>query len=340
MKKIDKIFFIGRFPPPYGGATIKSEVLYNALHKEIEIDKFDTESKNKNKVIFFINLLKFIFKNRKQKGVICIASISLFKLSRYINLIDSNMLSNISVFVIGGAIDELIVENKVNKKLLNKYKVFYVECNGTKDKLNKIGLNKVKVIPNCRIKPNKRDYHKNNNFTMKCLFISRIDEKKGVFNIIEAFKNLPERDFVVDFYGPIDDEIKIKFNNEIKEETNINYKGVIESDKSDIYSIINKYDVLLFPTYYGEGYPGIITESKIAGIPVISSDFKYSREIIENNIDGILMEENTPKELINILYKLKSDKNLINKLRQGSYLSGEKCFIETYLDQIIEDIKN
>lgn len=336
---MNNIFFIGRFPPPYGGATIKAQVIYSALQNKLKVEKFNTELKNKNRVLFFISLLKFIIKNRKKNGVICVASISFFKLTRCINVIDSNMLKNISVFAIGGAIDELIIENKVDIKILNKYKTIYVECVGTKVKLENLGFDNIKVIPNCRIKPDMRNYYNTKNSVMKCLFMSRIDEKKGVFNILKTFEMLPEKDFSVDFYGPIDNEIEDKFSKSIEKKNNINYKGIVESNKIDIYSIINKYDVLLFPTKYGEGFPGILTECKIAGIPVISSNFKYSKSIIENYVDGIIMEENTTEELINVLKKLKKDKVLLSKLREGSYLSGEKCFIETYMEEIIRDIK-
>lgn len=51
------------------------------------------------------------------------------------------------------------------------------------------------------------------------------------------------------------------------------------------------------------------------------------------------MEENTSEEMIGILNKLKDDKQLLDTLRKGSYSSGEKCFIETYIDKIINDIK-
>ena len=96
--------------------------------------------------------------------------------------------------------------------------------------------------------------------------------------------------------------------------------------------------MLLFPTEYGEGYPGIITECKIAGIPVVASEFTYSREIIANNKDGIILRENTVDELIKSITFLNNNREKLNKLRYLSYLSGENCFIESYIEKIIKNL--
>ena len=189
---MDKIFFIGRFPPPYGGATIKSEIIYSSLSKKLSINKFDTQMEKENKIKFLFALIKFIFDNRNRKGIICVATLSLFKFTKIINIIMPEMLENICVFAIGGVLDKLILDHNMDIKLLNKYKVIFVECIDLKISLEKYGLNNIEVIPNCRIKPVNREYIKGNRErnNLKCLFMSRIDTEKGVFKIIDAFNKL------------------------------------------------------------------------------------------------------------------------------------------------------
>lgn len=333
-----KIFFIGRFPPPYGGATVKCEMLYSILLNRFEVDKFDTELKNENKCRFMTKLLFFLLRNRKNKGVICLATVSLFKFTKYINCLSSKVLSNISVFAIGGSLDELICEYKMDKNILNKYKVIYVECNGIKERLEKIGMKNIEVIPNCRITPSNREFETIENKKLRCLFMSRIDEKKGIFKIIDTFDRLDNNEYAIDFYGPIEAEIREKFISLIDKKKNIKYKGIIETHKVDIYNLINKYDVLLFPTEYGEGYPGIIAECKIAGIPIISSEFKYSKEIIEDDKDGIILKENTIEELVEKIQLLHFNRECLLSLRYNSFLSADKCLIENYLDKIVNNL--
>lgn len=329
-----KIFFIGRFPPPYGGATIKCKMLYGLLSKKHEVEKFDTDIKHKNRMVFYNKLIIFLLKNRKKSGVICINTNSLFSLTKILNIIQKNMMNNISVFINGGSISEQIDEKSFDCNLLKQYKVLYVECNGMKEKLFKKGIKNVEVIPNCRVTPNYREYVDLNNEKIKCLFMSRIDRKKGVFKIIDAFEKLDEELFEVDFYGPIDNDIKEEFLNKIESRRNITYKGIVDSNDEKVYSIINNYNILLFPTEYGEGYPGIISECRIAGVPMITSKFTYSKEMINNLQDGIIMEQNSTNELIKCLNLIKNDRTLLNKMRLNSYKLGEKCFIEYYLEKI------
>ena len=121
-----KIFFIGRFPPPYGGATIKCKMLHDLLNKKYIVEKFDTELKNKNKLRFFYKLIVFLLRNRSNSGVICINTNSLFSLTKILNVIQKNMIGNISVFVNGGSISEQIDEKKFDVALLKNYKVLYI----------------------------------------------------------------------------------------------------------------------------------------------------------------------------------------------------------------------
>lgn len=335
---MDEIFFIGRFPPPYGGATIKSEILYSSLSKRAVINKFDTEMQKENKVKFLLSLIKFIFENRKSKGIICVATISLFKFTKIINILIPQMLGNICVFAVGGALDKLIIENNIDINLLKKYKVIFVECKDLKSSLEKYGLNNIEVIPNCRLKPTKREYSRSDKDIeyIRCLFMSRIDKEKGVLKILDAFDKLEDKLCYIDFYGPIEESIKGEFNKRIKK-SNMRYMGVVDSSKENVYEIINKYDLLLFPTdHTGEGYPGIISEAKIAGIPVLTSNFRYSKEIVNHLKDGLIIYNNTSEEIAKSIQTLYKDRELLEMLRYNSFMSGEQCIIDTYIDEIID----
>lgn len=45
------LFYIGRFPPPYGGVTVKNELLYKKINNKIRsIKKIDTNNLKISKV--------------------------------------------------------------------------------------------------------------------------------------------------------------------------------------------------------------------------------------------------------------------------------------------------
>jgi glycosyltransferase involved in cell wall biosynthesis len=339
----NSIYYIGSFPEPYGGATIKNQILFNALSKNLTVYRFNTSlNKNESQIIMFLKLLLFLFRNRKKTGVICIASLSLFKLSNLLFKINKNIMNNSVVFVIGGIMPKMLVDQKQKIEIYKEYKKLYVETNKMKEDLNKLGLENVDVLPNCRIRPSDRITTKPSEIGLKCIFLSRITQEKGINTILNVFNAIKHQyGITIDFYGPIDPRIKEDFEESIKKNTIISYKGIFDSVNQNVYKLLSNYDVLLFPTQHkGEGFPGILTEAKIAGIPVIASDLNYNSEIINHGIDGIILKNNTENELKKSLMFLNNDREHMGKLRKGSFLSADKYFIDDYVQLITKELSD
>lgn len=335
-----EIFYIGCFPPPYGGATIKNMVIYDELIKRFDISKFDT-SIHKNSLFMIFELLSFLSKNKNKKGIISISSKSLFKLTKVISLFDKSMLENISVFVLGGIFDTYVKQRNEKASLYNRYKVMYVESPRMKTNLDSMGFNNVRAIPNFRTVPAVREFKKlPDGRNLKCAFISKICEDKGVDVILKSDKILKSKgvDYSVDFYGHIDRGFEEYFLHSVETSSNLFYKGVIKyENENTILDVLKNYDVLLFPTrYHGEGIPGILVEAKLVGVAPIASMWNYNDELVNNGVDGLIMEENTPERLSDAIIKLINERDYLNFLRSNSYMSGEKYLITNYIDEIIE----
>ena len=129
-------------------------------------------------------------------------------------------------------------------------------------------------------------------FSKRFVFISRVIPEKGIGEILEAAQLLPD-DYVIDVYGPIDERY-------LTEKdflgTRITYKGVLKPDEVD--AALRQYDVLLLPTWFKyEGYPGIVLEALSMGIPVITTYWNSIPEIIEDDINGKLVQIKNPVQL-------------------------------------------
>lgn len=145
-------------------------------------------------------------------------------------------------------------------------------------------------LPNSR-KPQKIELKK---FEKKFVFISRILPCKGIEELKEAIKQLPD-EYSLDFYGPINNDY---YSENYFENTRINYRGILKP--TDVAQTIKKYDIMVLPTYcYGEGYPGTIIEALSVGKPVITTKFNSIPEIIVNNLNG----KTVPIKDSNALYK-------------------------------------
>ena len=112
------------------------------------------------------------------------------------------------------------------------------------------------------------------------------------------------------------------------------------TNADEIYKTLNNYDILLFPTRWAfEGVPGILVESKIAGLTVIASNIAYNNELIINLNEGIILENNDASNLCNSLKTLDCNRDLLFELKTNNYLSSERYYIDNYIDNIIETIK-
>ena len=333
------IRFIGNCPPPYGGVTIKNQLLLDELSKRMSIHYLKKWRILPNKVYQVINCILTILP--KQTLIIGISSKggkSLIQ-TKVLYYLNRDNMRHTLYFMMGGCEAERISKNAKQVQMYSEYKQIYVETQSMKNQLTGVGLKNVSVYPNCRRRPNKQSIIESNICNgLHCVFFSIIQENKGVDIILAVAKELPSIEFV--FYGPIDSDYKEQFINSISELSNVKYMGVFTGDSEAVYSELAKYDVLLLPTKWKtEGIPGILVEAKIAGITCIVSNECYNAEIIRNCEEGIVLCENTPERLKEAIIKLNSDRELLKQLKSNNYASADKYYIENYVDLIEKSMR-
>jgi glycosyltransferase involved in cell wall biosynthesis len=162
------------------------------------------------------------------------------------------------------------------------------------------------------------------------LFIGRLEERKNICGIIEAFEILKEKYQIPhklilaggNGYGYKNSKFKIqnsKFRNDI-----ISKGFVSEEEKFDL---LKNADIFLFPSFY-EGFGLPILEAQAAGVPVVASIEASIPEIAGES--AILIDPKKPEQIVEATYKLISDENLRNDiikkgLENVKRFSWEKC---------------
>lgn len=242
-------------------------------------------------------------------------------------------------FMMGGTEAERIAGNCKEIKWYRNYKRIYVETETMCKLLIDAGLENVKLFPNCRKRAlNPPMVDKKWEDKLQCAFFSRIDYQKGVDLILEIAQKTPDINYV--FYGPIGQEYYNEFNNAVKQNRNLSYKGIFKGSNEEIYNELKKYDVLLFPTRWkNEGVPGILVEAKMAGLAIIASDQSYNAEIVRDGVEGIILKENSSINLLDAVCKLNEDRDFLKYLKENSYASSEKFCVENYINEILSALK-
>ena len=85
---------------------------------------------------------------------------------------------------------------------------------------------------------------------------------------------------------------------------------------NDIYSVLYDADVLILPSVV-ESFGLVIIEAMSVGIPTIVSNVGYQSEIIDNGINGFLInpDNNLLHNYIKNILLLKNNKNIYKKIK-------------------------
>ena len=125
---------------------------------------------------------------------------------------------------------------------------------------------------------------------IRLLFVGGLSQRKGVANVFEAIA--PLKDHVeLCIIGNSMGEIPPVLENALKQHEwipSISHAGVLEK--------MRESDVLLFPSLF-EGFGLVITEAMSQGTPVITTERTAGPDIIEDNIDGWLIEAGSSVKL-------------------------------------------
>ena len=71
---------------------------------------------------------------------------------------------------------------------------------------------------------------------------------------------------------------------------NVSYKGLLNLTSKEGYEELSKHDVFLFPTFYeNEGFPGVVVDAYIAGLPIIATDWHFNAQFVKDGSTGVVI---------------------------------------------------
>lgn len=327
---------IGRFPPPYGGVSIKNKLLYDTISQYVPVKKLKQRRWMSKRIYEVLEILSSFLPNQKLIIGISASTGKSKKYTQLLYLLARNNMKRSLYFMMGGTEASRIAENDNEISLYGNYKVIYVETISMLRKMRDVGMSNIELFPNCRKKPGYEIIEDVSQEKLKCVFFSNIHPMKGVDTIIETASECPNIDFY--FYGEIDSKYMDDFLGQINGYSNCTYMGVFKGKGDSLYKELSKYDVLLLPTRYKtEGVPGVVVESKMAGIPSILSDVSHNRDLIEGE-DGWILNSNSASELIEILNTISQDRSLLNNMKSAALASASNYDIQTYTNKILASL--
>lgn len=150
--------------------------------------------------------------------------------------------------------------------------------------------------------------------SIKLIFIGRINALKGLHILLDAIKDLPKDEIVLDIFGaPNDQEYYDYLQASTASYFNIRWKGSLQ--QADVVNTIAQYDALVLPSAVAEMAPLVIQEAFAAGVPVIGSDVDGIQEYVQEGVNGLLFKFNSITSLRELLRKIISNPETIYFMR-------------------------
>lgn len=167
------------------------------------------------------------------------------------------------------------------------------------------------------------------------LFLSNLSRSKGVFDLIDAFSILKVKG--VEFTGLIvgnqGDMTEAQIEVELRKRQLIEEVRLLGPKYGkEKYELLCATDIFVFPTYF-EAFPGVVLEAMQFEIPVVSTYEGAIPEIIDEGINGLLVQKQNSNELAE---KMNS---LINnpEMREALGRNGRCKFVKQYTLEIFEE---
>ncbi len=180
------------------------------------------------------------------------------------------------------------------------------------------------------------------NKTTEFVFISRIMREKGIDQYLAAAQYIRDKYPNTRFHvcGNCEEQYMDKLK-ELHDKEVIIYHGSIP----DVREIHKQVHCTIHPTYYPEGMSNVLLESCASGRPIITTDRSGCREIVDDGVNGYIVNEKDSDDLIGkieqflaLSYEEKKQMGLAGRAKVEKKFDRQ-IVVDAYLDEI-EKIKD
>jgi len=353
---VKTLLLVGPKPPPIGGSPLTVQAMLDefAHYPDLRVALINTSPTldvrkkmtgfNFEKVKRAVSIVpQYLFKIRASDAVLIFAN-DLFAITLAPVLLFLARLFRRPFYLkpVGADLDLFI---KARKKPLRKYLLsvlrsadgILTQTRLLKEDLGKMGCPNAHYVPGCRPLSPMTTVIKESPDELRLIFLGHITRLKGPLILLDALQTLAQtcdRRVSCDFYGPIHEEIRDEFLNQMQVTPHVHYCGVAEAGTGP--RLISNYDALILPTYYdSEGHPGVLIEAMHAGVPVITTRIRTLSELVTDGENGFLVPTQDSRALADAIKKLALDPALRAKMAEAHHRRGKEFRADVVVEQLL-----
>jgi ribosomal protein S18 acetylase RimI-like enzyme len=164
--------------------------------------------------------------------------------------------------------------------------------------------------------------------------VGRLVEEKGYPELFEAARQLGDR-YVVFVIGPDDTSKGDSLPAELVERARadgVRFLGM-RTDVDDLYRAL---DIFVLPSHR-EGFPRAAMEAAASGLPVVATDIRGCREVVEDGVNGLLVPVRDPASLAKAIQAIGDEPDLRAKMGAAGDQRARRLFDESAIVGIVLD---
>lgn len=164
------------------------------------------------------------------------------------------------------------------------------------------------------------------------LSVGELNDNKNHLTVIQALTKFKEGNFKYFICGDGDKKESLQ---QFIEEQSLEDKVVLVGYRKDIAQMMDMSDIFIFPSYR-EGLSVALMEAMASGLPVICSDIRGNRDLIDEGQGGVLFDPHDIEKLKDAIKELVSDAQ-----KRKDYGQYNRQKVQNYsLDIVLEKLAN
>jgi len=168
------------------------------------------------------------------------------------------------------------------------------------------------------------------------LFAGRLIQAKGIFDLLDAMPIILRQvdcHLLIAGEGEEKEEIKSRIEKANLKQY-ISLLGYVDSDHlSDIY---RSTSVFILPTYFGEGFPTVISEAMSFGLPIVTTPLRGSRDHLHDEVNTLFVPPRNPDAIANAVIRLLKDPKLCEEMGRANLAKVQEFKPENVAPKYLE----
>ena len=201
--------------------------------------------------------------------------------------------------------------------------------------------NNIFLLPNVTYKPSVGPIKKNDQ-KLHLLFIGAIDSRKGIFDVLECFaknKEMLQNKIIYHIGGTGDTKTMNEFIQQHQLSSFIKYHGWVDNERKE--KLFRTADIFVHPSIF-ESFGISILQAMSYQLPIIPPPVGGITDLVENNVNGILIEPGNKKQLYEAILFLIDHPEYLSEMGHQSGKKAEKFYppaIEKQLDHLYQSLE-